>query len=199
MPNAECRMPKASARLNLRLPVSFGIRHWAFGIVVSVASSVVATPAAAAIIDRVLAVVNGQVLMQSDVYAAMAIGLVNTDGAQDPIASALGQLVERELVLAEVDRYAPPEPPESEIAARVKQVQGRFPSLEAFKRALDVAGLGEDRLRTIQRDELRIQTYVNQRFGAASAERDKAIADWTAGLRRRADVAINLGRTLTFP
>jgi hypothetical protein len=159
----------------------------------------IATPLRADIIDRVLAVVNGAILLQSDLYGAIAIGLVDTGGAADPLASALGQLVERELILVEVNRYAPPEPSEAEIAARVAQVRARFPSPEAFQRALLVSGLSEDRVRTIERDELRIQTYLDQRFGAASAERAKAIADWTAGLRRRADITMNVGRTLTFP
>jgi hypothetical protein len=162
--------------------------------VFAVFALLLASPIRAEIIDRVLAVVNGTILMQSDVYAAMAIGIVTAGGAADPVAPALEQLIERELVLAEVNRYAPPEPSEPEIAARVAGVRARFPSPEAYQRALVVSGLSEERVRTIQRDELRIQTYVNQRFGAASTDRAKAIADWTASLRRRADITMNLGR-----
>lgn len=170
-----------------------GIRkRWRSALVVALA--LVATPIRAEIIDRVLGVVNGEVLMQSDVYGAMAIGLVNTSGAADPVASALEQLIERELILAEVNRYAPPEPSEREIADRVAQVRTRFPSPEAFERALAVSGLSDERLHAIQRDEIRIQIYLNQRFGAASTDRATAIAEWTAGLRRRTDVTLNVGR-----
>jgi hypothetical protein len=146
----------------------------------------------AAIIDRVFAVVNGAILTQSDVYGAMAMGIVNTSGAPDPIASALEQLIERELILAEVDRYGPPEPPEAEIAERIARVRSRFPSADAFARALATTGFDEERLRAITRDEVRIEMYLNQRFGASVSPGDRAsvIAEWTAGLRGRADVTI---------
>jgi hypothetical protein len=53
-------------------------------------------------------------------------------------------------------------------------------------------GYSEDRVRGVARDALRIEAYVDQRFGAAlqPADRQILIEDWKAGLRRRADVTI---------
>lgn len=167
--------------------------------------------ARAEIIDRVLAVVNGVMLTQTDVYGAMAFGLVDLDGglgseargqgsgarsqesgASDPIQPALDQLIERELVLAEVNRYAPPEPSEAEVAARAAAVRARFPSPEAYQRALASTGYTDERVRAVARDAIRIETYLAQRFGVSvqPADRRILIADWKAGLRRRADVTI---------
>src|SRR5437588_8159692 len=61
--------------------------------------------ASAETIDRVLAVVAGQVIMLTDVIAARDLGLVTPEGA-DPIRGVLARLIDRELVLAEVERYA---------------------------------------------------------------------------------------------
>src|SRR5262245_61119203 len=61
-------------------------------------------------IDRVLAVASGQVIMMSDVVAARDLGLQKADAGGDPIRSILQRLIDRELMLTEVDRYGPPEP-----------------------------------------------------------------------------------------
>src|SRR6185436_10506172 len=49
-------------------------------------------------------------IMQSDVMAARQLGLVSPGNAPDPNRAVLSILIDRALVLAEVDRYAPPEP-----------------------------------------------------------------------------------------
>ena len=53
-------------------------------------------------------------------------------------------------------------------------------------------GSTRDRLRRYIRDDLRIATYKNQRFGAAgtSQDRDTAITNWVAELRRRAEITV---------
>ena len=62
------------------------------------------------VIDRVLAVVGGQIITLSDVNAALRFGLVPADVSTDPVDAALQRLIDRRLMLAEVERYAPPEP-----------------------------------------------------------------------------------------
>ena len=150
------------------------------------------TTAAADIVDRVLAVVNGNIVTQSDVYGALAFGLVTPADAQDRLGSGLEELIERELVLAEVNRYSPPEPSEQQVDAAAAQMRARFPSPDAYGRALEANGYTDDRLRAAARDTIRIQAYVDQRFGASlrPEERAAVVAQWRAGLRRRAEIAI---------
>ena len=73
-----------------------------------------ATPTRAAngpeIIDRMMAVVAGDLIMMSDVAAAVEFGLVPPAPAADVTRTVLSQLIDRSLMLAEVERYAPPEP-----------------------------------------------------------------------------------------
>jgi hypothetical protein len=55
-------------------------------------------------------------------------------------------------------------------------------------------GWTDDQLRREVRDDLRIQAYLQQRFGITqpSEERAAMIRDWLAGLRRRANINILL-------
>ncbi len=123
-----------------------------------------AAAARAEIIDRILAVVDGALIMQSDVALAARLALVPPRPAADSIASTLDALIERRLVLAEVDRYAPPEPADADIDRRVGEIRARAGN--GFDTALRETGISVDQLRRQARDDLRIDTYLQQRFGA---------------------------------
>lgn len=95
------------------------------------------------------------------------------------------------LILEEVERYQPPEPAPEEIDRRVEAIRQRFAPPDAFQKALASVGMTEAQLRSHIRDDLRSLTYINQRFGESDpAARETLIAEWLAGLRRRADVTV---------
>lgn len=161
--------------------------------IVIVAIALVCRSASADVIDRIMAVVGGQPVTMSDVNAAIQFHIVDVPaGTADPLAQALDRLIERTLTLSEVERFQPPEPDPIEITIRLDQIEGGFGSAAAFERALAVTGMTRDRLRRYIRDDLRITTYLNQRFGANvdPAERRAAIATWMVELKRRADVTV---------
>jgi hypothetical protein len=139
-------------------------------------------------IDRVLAVVAGQLITLTDVRAAIDLRLQSTDGAADPVRAVLTKLIDRELILAEVDRYAPPEPTADAVDREVQRVRARFESQEALDATLARSGIDEKHLRETLRQELRMRAYLEQRFAAASEGRQPLIDDWLAGLRRRAEI-----------
>jgi hypothetical protein len=151
-----------------------------------------APPAAPQVIDRIMAVVAGQPITLSDVTAAVQFGLVENPSGNTAPAAIVERLVDRTLILAEVERFQPPEPDASEVTSRVDAIERRTGSAAALEKALAVTGLTRDRLRRYIRDDLRITTYLNQRFGATTnpADRAAAISTWVAELRRRGDVAI---------
>ena len=145
------------------------------------------------VIDRIMAVVGGQPITLSDVTAALRFHLVQPpEGTRDPLAFAMDRLVDRTLMLAEVDRFQPPEPDPVEITIRIDQLERAAGAAESFEKLLQVTGSSRDRLRRFIRDDLRITTYANQRFGATAspADRDAAIAAWVAELRRRAEITV---------
>ena len=160
----------------------------------------VATSASAEIIDRIVAVVAGQIITKSDVDAAAAFGL----------ASDLQEVIDRTLMLSEVRRVAPPEPAAAALDARVAQIRAGFATPEAFMRALESGGLDEAAVRSYAADDLRLSAYLNERFSSASlptdeevrqagesararltAERRQVLVNaWTAELRRRTDITL---------
>jgi hypothetical protein len=153
---------------------------------------VCANAAHAEVIDRILAVVGGQLVTLSDVTAVRQFGLVEPPaGTPDPVAYVIDRLIDRTLMLAEVDRFQPPEPDPLEMTIRVDALERRAGSAAAFDKALAVTGTTREQLRRHIRDDLRMTTYLNQRFGAADPDsRSAAIAAWIADLRRRADVTV---------
>lgn len=140
----------------------------------------------AEVIDRVLAVVGAELILLSDVNAARDLGLVVPGpSAPDPIREVLTRLIDRELQLAEVERYAPREPTTEELDGAVQNVRVRFSSQEAFDTVLARAGIDLPRLQEWLRDDLRLQAYLDQRFARAGDRRQRLIDEWIAGLRRR--------------
>ena len=97
------------------------------------------------VIDRVLAVASGEVITLSDVRAALALGRVQAGTAADPSRVALTQLIDRALLLAEVNRFAPPEPSALTIDSAIDSVVARFPTAEAFDATLERLGVDRDR------------------------------------------------------
>jgi hypothetical protein len=146
-----------------------------------------------AVIDRIMAVVSGRPITLSDVSAARQFGLVPVPpGTADPIAYTLERLIDRTLIVAEVERFQPPEPDPSEITIRIDERERQAGSAAAFEKALAIVGMTREQFRRHIRDDLRITTYLNQRFGAIAAEagRQAAIKTWTLELRKRAEVTL---------
>lgn len=135
------------------------------------ALALIAVPATAAeILDRIVAVVNGSVLTLSDVEAARRFGLI--DAAEGDFRSAVERTIDRRLALIEAERYAPPEPSAARLDEAVAAARARFASDAAFEAALKETGLTIDQLRRHLRDDLRLRTYEQQRFGLAMQPTD---------------------------
>jgi hypothetical protein len=131
-------------------------------VALSLAAALGGGMARAEIIDRILAVVDHTLVTQSDVLGAIRLRLVRADS----IAAVLDRLIERQLVLTEVDRYAPPEPPDDQVDRKVSELRAAAASPSDFDRALVETGISLERLRRHVRDDLRIDAYLQQRFGS---------------------------------
>jgi len=164
----------------------------------------------AEIIDRVLAILPGQIITLSDVEAALELGLVEAPAGEDRVAGGLSAVIDRVLMLNEVRRVAPPEPSASAIDARLALIRQRFGAAAELSRLLAARGLDETVLRLYAADDLRLASYLDERFSAAAQPTDEEIRQagesarrrltddrrraligaWTAELRRRADVTV---------
>jgi hypothetical protein len=161
------------------------VRQFWTGVLIALVSIAVVR---ADTIERVLAVVGGQIITLSDVAAARDLRLETTDGAPDPVRAVLSKLIDRELILAEVERYAPPEPAAAAVENELAKVRARFPTGQELEAVLARSGIDENYLRDVLRQSLRIRAYMDQRFAAAGDRRQELVDQWLAALRRRADV-----------
>ncbi|MGH9220013.1 MAG: hypothetical protein ACRD1W_11970 [Vicinamibacterales bacterium] len=124
------------------------------------------------LLDRTLALVGGQPITLSDARAAVALGLI--EDPKGSLTDVTMRLVDRALVLREVQRYAPPAPEESLVESRLASIRQRLGG--SFNATLEAHGLTETRVRGWIRDDLRTQAYLAQRFASASLPSDSEVA-----------------------
>ena len=113
----------------------------------------------------------GHVILHSDVRAFEELGLLAADNGagQGSGDDVLTYLIERRLVLDEVDRYVGADPPPADVERRLAALAERFPTEAAFEAALARVGYAADDLRQVLRDDMRREAYVANRFGAVPA------------------------------
>jgi hypothetical protein len=117
-------------------------------------------------LDRVVARVGTESLFETDVKAALGLGMVEPSGTLDPEAAALEQLIDRQLMLAEILRGVPPEPDGAAVDAEVQRM--RSFAAGTLKAVMTANGIDDVFLRRAARDTLRIQLYLDTRFPALS-------------------------------
>ena len=127
-----------------------------------------AWPAYPETLDRILAIVAGHVIMQSDVRAFVDLQLARPGTDLDREDEVLTYLIERRLVLDEVDRYVVADPPPAVIERRLAEVAARFASEEELAAVLARVGYTADDLGQVLRDDARRDAYVEARFGLPS-------------------------------
>jgi hypothetical protein len=142
------------------------------------------------LVDRTLAIVGGQAITLSDVRAALALGLLDDLTPDADVRAATERLIERTLILREVQRYAPAEPSHEAIEAGVASIAARFADAEALATAMASVAFSDRHLRAWVRDGLRITAYIDQRFAAAESpeRRMELVRDWISDIRRRTPV-----------
>lgn len=142
------------------------------------------------VLDKVLSNVNGDIVTQLDVRQARMLKLRLVTAPADTDADVLRGLENRRLVLAEVNHVALPPPTAPEIAARRREWQASFAPSTDLNTLLDHAGLNEQGLTAWLRDDVRIESYLGQRFGGVpDADRPAEIARWLVTLREHAGLA----------
>ncbi len=138
-------------------------------ILVTVAPAVTAQT----LLDRVVARVNGTVILLTDVRAAVAFGLID---AAPESEDAIEQMVQRILLLDEVSRFPPPEPAPAVLDVEVARLRTHVGgSLDAVRRS---TGVTDDQVRLMARDRLKIQAYLDQRFGVGVPLTDEQVLQY---------------------
>lgn len=118
--------------------------------------------------DRVLAVVDEDPILASDVERAIKLGFQQPRAGENDAQfrrRVLSSLIEERLRFHEMDRFGFEQVPVAEIDAQVAAIRGRFPDEAAFQKALKDVGLDTRRLRRLVARQLLTYTYVDERLG----------------------------------
>jgi hypothetical protein len=156
--------------------------------VATVAVLLVCTPALAqTVLDKVLSTVNGEVITQLDVRQARMLKLRLVTGPAESDEDVLRGLENRRLVRAEIAHVALPAPTAADVAAHRRDWESLLGPGADIPRLLDRAGLTESGLVAWLRDDVRIQAYLEQRFGGLpAADRSTEVARYLVTLREHA-------------
>ncbi len=118
--------------------------------------------------DRVMAVVDEDPVLASEVDRTIALGLAKANpGEAEPAfrRRVLDDLVEQRLRFHEIDRFGFEQVPVDLIEARVAQIRARFPSEDAFNKTLRDLRLTRQALRQLVARQLMVLTHVEEQLG----------------------------------
>ena len=119
--------------------------------------------------DRVLAVVDEDPILASDVERAIRLGLEQPrPGETDERfrRRVLDALIDQRLQFHEVDRFNFEQVPVDDIQKRVAEIRSHFPDEASFQKALKEVGLDPKGLRQLVARQLLVVTYVDERLGS---------------------------------
>ena len=130
-------------------------------------------PAAAAaespqLVDRVVAVVDEDPILDSDIERVVRLGLLPAvvgESVAEERRRALDLAIEQRLRLHEVDRFGFEETPLALLDRQMEEIRSRVPAEEAFRAELARLGLDETALRQLLARQLSVLAYVEERLG----------------------------------
>jgi len=128
----------------------------------------VADAAAPRTVDRILATVDGDPILLSDLERLLGLGIVRREeGESDATLErrALDRMIENRLRLHELDRFGYEQAPLEEIDRRYQRIRDRFAGETEFRAELDRLGLDDTRLRLLVARQIAILAYVEERLG----------------------------------
>lgn len=120
------------------------------------------------LVDRVVAVVDEDPILDSDIDRVVRLGLLPElvgESVAEERRRALDLAIEQRLRLHEVDRFGFEETPLALLDRQLEEIRSRFPSEEAFRSELARLGLDETALRQLLARQLSVLAYVEERLG----------------------------------
>jgi peptidyl-prolyl cis-trans isomerase SurA len=133
------------------------------------APTAAAQPADASLRDRIVAVVDGDPILQSDVDRAMVLaGIARGNGAGEgeQRRKVLDGLVEERLRIHEVERYGFEQVPVEMIGKQVEAIRTKLGSDEELRRRLQALGMTMEGLEQLVAQQLQVLVYVDELLGA---------------------------------
>ena len=146
-------------------------------------------PAGAVILDHVVAVINGSVILQSDVTEEMGYAVLQpfSDIARNTPQRALQRLIDRDLILQQMRAAQTVDPPTpEEVQQRIKQLRTVIPECAQYhceteagwQAFLKAKGLTEKEVEAHWSQRMLILSFIQSRFGNGVRITDAEIADY---------------------
>ena len=127
-----------------------------------------AASSAGELVDRVVAVVDEEPILLSDLQRAVRLGLIERlpgEGDAALMRRALDEWIERRLRLAEIARFGFEQAPLEDVELQIERLRSRFPDDAAWQAELAALGLGEAEVRQLVARQLAVLSYLEQRLG----------------------------------
>jgi hypothetical protein len=121
------------------------------------------------LVDRIVAVVDEDPILASDLDRAIGLGLVQPVEGESEQAfrrRVLDRMLEERLRAHEVDRFGFTEISPLEVEKATQALESKFTSRREFEERLAEIGLTRDDVRQIVARQVMILTYVDERLGA---------------------------------
>ncbi len=118
--------------------------------------------------DRIVAVVDEDPILSSDLDRSITLGLVERKEGESDRAfrrRVLDTLIDQRVRFHEVTRFGLEQVPVSHIDEQVEAIRSRFPSEEDFERRLHLVGLDLDSLHQLVTRQLMVWTYFEEFLG----------------------------------
>lgn len=152
--------------------------------------------AAAVTVDRIAAVVDGQVLTVSEITQMVELRFFPRLGEseEDYRREVLDGLIAQALRYRDVERFGAQDISRDTIEARLVEIQRRFASQEDFDAALARTELTLDEVRALVKRQLQVEAYIQERFAPLVFVTNEEIDDYYRGpwreQRRRSGLAV---------
>ncbi len=122
----------------------------------------------AAVIDRILAVVDEDPILQSEVDQIIGLGLVEPQAEEQEElyrARVLKSLIDQRLRFHEIDRFGFSELPIDQVERQFDAFRDRFGTADEFAARLAELGLDETGLKQLVARQIMVVTYLEERLG----------------------------------
>jgi peptidyl-prolyl cis-trans isomerase SurA len=133
-----------------------------------------ATSARGELVDRIVAIIDREVVTLSEAEQARSIGKARS-GAEAPLADVVERLIESRLVEREVERFTGEPVAPDVVDAALREVRGGFSSEPAFQAMLAAVGLTEEALRAELGRQVAVSQYLERRFRPLTFVTDEQI------------------------
>ncbi len=149
----------------------------------------------ARLLDRVVAVVDEDPILASDLERVIGLGLVTAragESADSLRRRVLDQLIEQRLRSHEIDRSGFVEVPVEEIELQIGEIRARFPDEAAFSLRLTELGMSRASLAQLVARQIAVLVYIDERLGprvfvSLDDIRDYYLATLTPELEKRGE------------